>query len=201
MESQQLTVTTRSARGKGAARQARREGLIPAVCYGTQIESMALCVDPRQLTQVLSGPYGSNTVIDLSIEDDEGNAASRHNVMLKSYQKDPVSRRVIHADFYVIDPERVVDVEVPIELVGRARGVAMGGRLRQVRRSCVVRCRPRDIPKAIEYDVSNLGIKQRALVSQITPPENVEIFYKSDFAIAQINAPKGAAAAGGEAEE
>lgn len=195
METQQLTASVRSERGKGAARVTRRAGQIPAVCYGGDMESTALAVDPRALSQVLTGPYGKNTVLDLLIQGDEG-SESRREVMLKSYQRDPVTRRVIHADFFVIDPERTVEVEVPIHLVGRARGVAMGGKLRQVRRSCVVRCRPSDIPKAVEYDVSGLGIKQRALISQVTPPENVEIVYKSDFAIAQISAPRGAG--GGE---
>lgn len=187
MSTQELKGVVRKGANKGVARRLRVSGQIPAVCYGKGLDSIAFAVDPAELAKVLSGPFGPNVVFNLVL-DDAGKAITR-SVMVKSLQREPVSRRVIHADLYAIDPTRKVVVEVPIVLEGRSVGVAQGGKLRQVTRGVNVRCLPADIPVEVKYDVSALDIKQRAQVSQITVPENLELVYHTDFAIAQILPP------------
>lgn len=187
MSTQELKGVIREGASKGFSRRLRAAGLIPAVCYGKGLESLSFSVSPVELMKVLSGSYGPNAIFDLVLDDN--GKEQRRTVMIRCLQRDPVTRKILHADFYAIDPARKVLVEVPIVLVGRSVGVAMGGRMRQVARSVNVRCLPKHIPETIACDVSKLEIKQRAQVSQITVPEELELVYHADFAVAQVLAP------------
>jgi len=188
MEQLTLNAQARTGRGKNAARALRREGNIPAVCYGpNQQDPISLAIDPKALMEILSGPYGKNVVFKLNVDEP---AVSRE-VMLKDFYRHPVGRDLRHVDFFAIDHDQTVVVEVPIKLEGRAKGVRTGGRLQQVRRSAVVRCLPANIPEAITYDVSELGIGDRAMASDLVLPEGVELIFHNDFATAQVFLPRG----------
>ncbi len=197
MENFELKCNLREAGTKGMARRLRMAGLIPGVCYGHATESFALELDPIEITRVLSGPLGVNAVIDLVVVDGS-TEKSRRRVMVKAVQRHPVTRRMEHVDFYAVNPEKLVQVDVPIKLVGRSKGVAAGGRMRQIMRTAKVRCLPAAIPADLVYDVSALDVKQRAQVSQIEPPPGVEVVFSIDSAFAQVIAPRGAVAGSGE---
>jgi len=114
-----------------------------------------------------------------------------HHVMLKDFQKHPVSRDMLHADFYVVSDETTVEIEVPVRLEGVAPGVAEGGRLRRIRRRLLVRCTVADIPEAIVLDVSHLGMMDGIMVHEIEPPEGIELLYDAHFAVADVTTPRG----------
>ncbi|OIP40861.1 MAG: hypothetical protein AUK47_07470 [Deltaproteobacteria bacterium CG2_30_63_29] len=187
MANLELNTSLRTTRGRQAARGLRRGGLIPAVCYGKNTAPTSLTLSPKDLEKALTGPYGRNALIDLKVDN-----GVTYEVMLKDHQKNAVTRQVTHVDFFVVDHTVKVQVNVPIILVGKAKGVAAGGSLRQVERMVTVRCLPKDMPMALEFDVTPLGVKQSAKVSTIPTPEGVELVFAIDFAFVQILPPRGA---------
>lgn len=168
------TILIRAARraqsGKGAASRLRSTGQIPAVAYGKSLPTQALSVSPTQLTQVLSSERGRNTVVELDVE-----GAEKLTVLLRDYQYHPLSREYLHADFYQIKLDEPVDVEVPLEVVGKAAGVVLGGTLRQVYRKLPVRCLPEKIPVKITQDVTSLGLDGHVATRDLALPEGVTV--------------------------
>lgn len=195
METVELKGKIRTEIKKGACRRLRNAGLIPVVCYGRNVaadergvKAISGSVSPADLQKALSGEYGPNVVINLVLEGD--GKEIRHNVMVQKLDRDPVTRRYLHCDFIVVEDDQKVLVEVPIRLDGKAVGVGLGGKLRQVARSVNVRCLPKDIPVDVPFDVTAMNLKDRAQVSQIVPADGLELVYANDFSIAQILPPR-----------
>ena len=156
-----LNAEVRSDRGKNIARRLRRDGRIPAVVYGqggaaAGAGSVAVSVEPDEVSRVLHSEAGANTLIGLSV-----GGADADNVLIKDFQVDPVSHRLLHVDFYRVAMDKVVTVTVRIELTGEAEGVKVqGGLIDFVQREVAVACLPTEIPEHILVDVSPLKIGQ-----------------------------------------
>lgn len=173
---------------KGACRKLRAAGSIPVVVYGHNVESLAVAIKPDDLIKALSTEYGPNIVFDIVLND-EGKEI-RRPVMVKCLQRHPVTRRILHADLYAIDPERDVTVHVPLSLEGRSVGVAAGGELRQAARDVVVSCHPSNIPVKVVLDTTALNIRERVKISQVPRPEGCEFVYLNDFLVCEIYPPR-----------
>lgn len=186
MEQVTIRAQKRAKTGKGSARATRRAGNIPAVVYSHFEEPVAIALDPKELHKaVTSSERGFNTVLSIDI----GNGASK-TALLKDWQVDPMSRALLHADFLEIRMDEQLPANVPIKLVGKAPGVVAGGILNQIRRDLTVRCLPGNIPVEFEVDVSNLQVNDALHVSDLVPPEGVEIPYNNDFTIAVVTPPE-----------
>jgi large subunit ribosomal protein L25 len=140
--------------GKEASRKLRREGLVPAICYGPKTDPVPLTLDPKELANTIQ--MGENVLIDLMIQD--GKKAGQKVVVVRDLQIDPIKDQYIHADLFEVVMDEEITVEVPVVLVGRPEGVKMGGVLEQITREITVECLPTDIPQNIEVDVSSLNI-------------------------------------------
>ena len=129
MQTIKVSVQSRTQGGKGAVRRLRATGSIPAVAYGPKLPSTAIAVSPKDIMQILGTEYGRNTVIELDID-----GSKKLTVLLTDFQYHPVTRALLHADFFEIKLDEPIDVEVPFETTGKAKGVIEGGVLRQVYR-------------------------------------------------------------------
>ena len=116
----------RTAAGKNFNRQLRRSGKIPAVIYGPGKEPLSVAVDPKSIRNILYSESGHNTIFTVSVDGKE-----HANAMVKDYQTDPVVGNLIHADFFEIAMDKLLELTVNIEIVGEAQGVKLdgGGRL------------------------------------------------------------------------
>ena len=118
-----LEAVKRNTFGRNENGRLRREGKIPAVLYGGGGEGVALAVDPKSLSKILHSKSGANTLIALKYE---GSGDTR--VLVKEYQLEPVSHRLLHADFYKVAMDKALRVTVPVHLAGESKGVkAQGG--------------------------------------------------------------------------
>src|SRR5438045_2320367 len=139
-----LEATVRDSRGKNEARRTRADGRVPAVVYGTsdgKAASTAISVEPKALTKILHSESGANTLISLKIAGAKGD----QRVLVKDYQLDPITHRILHADFYQIAMDKVLRITVPITVKGEAPGVKQqGGILEYVHRQVEVECLPGD---------------------------------------------------------
>jgi len=159
-----LEATTRETFGKNEARRTRREGRVPAVLYGGDGKGATpIAVPPKALLKILHSESGQNTLISLKLA-----GASDTRVLVKDFQIDPVTHEVLHADFYRIAMDRVLQVTIPVTVHGEPKGVKQqGGILEFIRREIVIECLPADIPEHVDVDVSELMLHQGIRVRDV----------------------------------
>jgi len=181
MTTNTLAATRRPQGGKGPSRRLRATGLIPAVAYGADLPATALSISPKELTKILSGEHGLNTVVELEVE-----GGPNLHTLVVDYQVHPVTRAVLHADFKKVDLDQPVDVDVKLELTGKPAGVTAGGELHQIFRKLPVRCRPGQIPVKLVHDITELGLDQAAHVKDLQLPEGIEVLLPADRTFAAV---------------
>lgn len=185
-----LEVQVRESAGKGVARRLRAQNLVPAVVYGKHLEKpVHIAVNAKAVRAAINTPHKFNTLITLKA------GGSSHQVLLKDYQQDPVTREMLHADFIAVRENEPVKVNVPLVLVGRSVGVAEGGLLTQARRELEVYALPRAIPEKIEADVTHLKIATALHINDVKMPEGVTVKTNVNYTIAVVAAPEAAEAA------
>lgn len=182
-----LLAERRTESGKGSARRLRRAGLLPVACYGRGVDSLTLSINTAALKDALEGPHGLNTVFQVDVD---GEDLKYENVILHDYQVEPLSRALLHADLLVVEDDQLIEVDVPITSVGRAKGERSGGRLRMIHPQVRVRCSVLNIPVGIELDVSDMGPNDVKMASDLDYGEGVEPVFVTDFAIARVMMPR-----------
>jgi large subunit ribosomal protein L25 len=187
-----LEATVRETFGKNEARRTRREGRVPAVLYGGDSkEATPIAVEPRALLKILHSESGANTLIALKLT---GSGDAR--VLIKEYQLDPVTHQVLHADFYRIAMDRIIQVTIPVTVKGEAKGVKQqAGILEFVRREIVVECLPADIPEHVEIDVSELMLHQGVRVRDVATDPRWKAITEGDAMLVHVILPKAEEAA------
>ena len=179
-----ISARSRESRGKGAARQTRREGRIPGVLYGHGEDSVSLSVDANELQKLVHSISIENTIVDLDLGSGEP-----YKVLIRELQRHPFRDEFVHIDFFHVAMDEKIQVEVPIVLIGTPTGVKnKGGVLDHQLRELEVFCLPGSIPEKIELDVSNLDIGDSIHVSDIELPD-VEILTELDRAVVAVLAP------------
>jgi len=182
-----LVVEAREGIGKGANRKLRAAGRAPAVLYGRARDSLPLAVDPRALDKILR-TSGVNALLDLTVE---GHAELKESVALvRELQRHPLRGDILHVDFYEVDLARVVTVDVPIHLVGKARGLEFGGILEHTLREISLECLPRAIPETIEVDISAMEVGDVIHVRELVLPEGVSLVTDADLGVVNIALPQ-----------
>jgi len=181
-----VAASTRSTRGKGAARRLRSEGQIPAVAYGKGLTSaLSLAVSPKDIASVLKSERGQNTVLKIDVPN-----APELLALIKSYTLHPIERTLEHVDFLEVKLDRPVDVDVPLVAHGKPVGLVRGGIVRQVYRTIPVRCVPNLIPLKIEVDIANLDIHESLHASALPLPEGVTVRLPAEQTVIAIVAPE-----------
>jgi large subunit ribosomal protein L25 len=176
----------REGRGKNDSRRARRNGQVPVTMYGGGVDAIAALVPLSELAAILRSDTGRNTIFTLDVEGVEAT-----EVMFADRQIDPVRSRLIHADFKRLVKGEKIEATVPLRLIGEPIGVReQSGVLEQIIRNIEIRCQPRDIPEALEVDVTNLGVHDVLHVSDIPTSEGIEILAEADTVIATIGVVK-----------
>jgi large subunit ribosomal protein L25 len=185
-----LEAQPREGSGKGAARRLRAKGVVPAVVYGKHLaKPVHLSVDPKSVRAAINTPHKFNTLIQIKLGGDT------HQVLLKDYQMDPLTRDILHVDFIGVRENEQVKVNVPLTLVGKAAGVTDGGLLTQIRRELEVWALPNAIPERIEVDVTPLKIAEALHVNDVKLPAGVSVKTNVNYTVAVISAPEAAEAA------
>jgi large subunit ribosomal protein L25 len=181
-------VTAKAREGKfnkNAARRVRVAGKIPAVVYGAGLPSIALEVDPKQITRILHSETGHNTIFDLEI----GGAAGQGKAMIVDWQYEPIKGNVIHIDLKRIAMDKAIRVSVPIRLVGIPVGVrTQGGILDQVLREVDLECLPTDIPGHLDIDVSNLEMHAVVRVKDLPHSGSIKYLKDENTTVAHVTA-------------
>ena len=188
MELIELKTNKRTETGNGPARRLRRAGLIPAVYYGPNSETVLLSVNKNDLELVLKKGGVGQVILNLIIQNN-GETLSMP-AMIKELQTHPVSRHFIHVDFYEIKMDRKITVKVPVTTAGVAKGVELGGILQIVRRELEVECLPLEVPESIVIDVTDLDIGDSIHVGKISLEGDIEILEDDNRTVVTVLHPK-----------
>jgi large subunit ribosomal protein L25 len=182
-QSTALKATVRARAGKGAARQARREGKVPGVIYGDNQTPQTINLDYNDLwRQFLKGHFTS-TVFDLDVD------GVHNRVIPRDLQVDPVRDLPLHVDFLRVGKDGLIRVGVAVRFINEllSPGLKRGGVLNVVRHEVEVTCPYDRIPAFFEVDLTGLEIGRSIHVSSINMPEGVSPVIKSrDFTIATV---------------
>ena len=176
---------TDEARTKNAARRVRRSGNIPAVVYGAKKESVAVTVNPKQISRILHSESGHNTVFDLKVGGDQSKA------MIVDWQYEPIKGSLLHIDLKRIAMDKALRVKVPVQLTGVPEGVkTQGGILEQIVREVEIECLPSDIPDHIDVDVTPLVFGQVLRVSDLPHSGKLKFITDETQPVAHITSVK-----------
>jgi large subunit ribosomal protein L25 len=181
MQTVKVSAEPRKEAGKGEVRRLRATGKIPAVAYGPKFETTSISISPKDVTAVLATERGRNSVIELSIGSER-----KLTALLVDFQYHPVTRALLHADFREIKEDEPIDVDVPFETTGKAKGVVAGGVLRIVYRKLPVRCLPAFVPTKITHDVTELELDHAVHTKDLALPEGVSIRLPPEQTVAAV---------------
>jgi len=168
--------------GKNAARRMRRAGRIPGIVYGGGGPPIPVCVDPRQIVDILHSEAGHNAIFTLEIR---GKAPAR--VMLREWQVDPLGGRLLHVDMLRVARDTKLRVKVPIQTSGEAKGVkTQGGIFEFLLREVEIECLPDDIPDHLVVDVRELLIGHTLRVSDIPVSDKLRVLTDANRTVAHV---------------
>lgn len=178
----------RTKSGKGAARQIRRTGQVPAVLYG-QGNIRLIQLDPKAIQNILVAQAGSTGLISLTIDGDDN--AQQRTAVIQDVQQDPVEGSILHVDLLEVAMDKVVRVKVPVHITG---GMPIGvkrdkGVVHQPMRELHIECLPAVIPAQIEVDASELEINQGIHVRELQAGEGIKILDDPDGMVVNVAVP------------
>lgn len=184
MDQKVLSATAREETGKGVARRLRREGRIPGVVYGHEAPQ-ALSVDEKEFHKAFHS-ISESTIIKLKVDSHE------RDVLIKDYDEDIRTGRILHIDFYEIERGKKLRTHVEIELVGSPVGVREGGILEHSLYELEIECLPKDIPEHITVDVAGLETGHSVHVADIPVPEGVRVLNSAEQTVVAVTMPRAA---------
>ncbi len=170
------------------SKNALKEGRVLGVVYGTGIKENLSVIFPKNSFLRLLEKTGEGTLIKLKVEGED----SLKDVIIQDIQYHTYSEDVLHVDFLAVSLDEEVEVEVPVELVGVSPAVKdLGGILIQNVENLEVKCKAKDIPKAIEVDISILAnFEDMIHLSEIKSLTNIEILGSPELVLAMIEEPR-----------
>ncbi|MCM3113561.1 50S ribosomal protein L25/general stress protein Ctc [Lederbergia lenta] len=189
-----LKAQTRTNEQHSQLNELRKQGNVPAIVYGYNVENTPISVESKSFLKVMR-EVGRNGVISLDLE------GKKLNVILHEYQEDSLRREVTHADFLAVDMMVEIDANVLIELSNDAPGVKSGGVLQHILHELSITAKPDDIPEEIKVDISGLEIGDSITVGDIRGNYSVVINHEDEESIASVQPPREEEEATEEASE
>ncbi len=161
-----LSAETGRKEGTRPSRRLRREGKVPAVVYGLDADPVAVSVEWPELRRCLTTDAGLNALITLDID------GTNHLSVVKDIQRHPTRRDVLHVDFLRVTEDQLIDVNVPVVLIGEARNVTMyDGMVDQSMYEMTISVKPTAVPQQIEVDISELELGATVKVEDVDLPD------------------------------
>ncbi|MEP7162854.1 MAG: 50S ribosomal protein L25, partial [Candidatus Moraniibacteriota bacterium] len=185
MTTPKLNVAAREKAGQELAAK-RTEGLVPAVMYGNKLKPAMYWVKYLEFEKIYRSA-GESTILELALE-----GGKDLNVLIQDVQRDPLSSRFTHIDFYRVRMDEEIETDVPLEFVGESEAVkAFSGILIKSLDEVKVKCLPKDLPRALTVDISALKTFADVIkVRDIKLPKGVEMLEAIDSTIATVEAPR-----------
>jgi large subunit ribosomal protein L25 len=185
----ELESRIRTRLGKGATRRLRRSGEVPAILYGAESPPVPLILDANDVKRHLENEAFTSHILSVAVD------GERAQAVLKEVHRDPISSAVIHMDFLRVSETHRLTMRVPLHFVNEDKcpGMKKGGVVSHLVVDLEVRCLPKDLPEYLEVDLGRLDIGETIHLSELTPPEGVEIValrHGDDHALVSVQIPR-----------
>ncbi len=183
----QLTGQARERVGKGAARELRRNDMVPAVIYGDKQPPLAIALPRKEVTMKIHGGGFMTNILEIDVD------GTTHKALPKDYQLHPVKDTPMHVDLLRVSSRTIVTVEIPVNFLNEETSVGLkaGGNLNVVRHTLEVNCRADSIPEQFDVDLAEVDIDDVVHASVIALPDGVSfVIDDRDFTICTIQPPK-----------
>ena len=193
-----LEAQVRTGTGKGAARQARRDGMVPGIVFGGDKEPLPINLPFNKLLTMLRAGRFKATLFNLKVEGEED-----VRVICRDVQRHVVKDLPTHVDFMRLKRTTKINLYINVEVSGEEEcpGLKKGGVLTLVRPEVELVVTAADIPQSITVDISGLEIGDSATISNVKLPEGAKPVIDRDFVIAQVSAPSGLASQDDDEDE
>jgi large subunit ribosomal protein L25 len=191
MEKHTLEALVRSVVGKKrAVRRLRRQGFVPGVVYGPDVEPLSISIKRSNLIKLFH-EVTEASIISLTVKDENGKEVFSHDVFIKNVQYDKLTDEVKHVDFYAPEKGHKMKINLPLEFVGKSKGEEKGGVLEIHHHELPVETLPNAVVEKLEIDVSNLDLGQALYVKDLKLPEGMEAELDEEEIIAIVSTPSG----------
>jgi large subunit ribosomal protein L25 len=181
-----LPAEARDRAGKGASRQLRRDGRVPAVIYGGKEEPTPIHVEAKELARQLGTGHFMNSIVMIEL------GGQQVRTLPKDVALHPVTDRPLHVDFLRLAKDAKIHVAVPVIFINEeaSPGLKKGGVLNVVRHELELVCESDKIPGEIQLDLSGLEVGDSVHISHVALPEgSASAITDRDFTIATVVAP------------
>ncbi len=193
-----LHAKVRTGTGKGAARQARRNGEVPGIVYGGGVDPLPLNVPFNALMKHLRAGRFLSTLFNLKVD---GHDDVR--VICRNVQRDVVKGLPTHLDLMRLRRNSQIKLFIQVEFINHeaAPGLKKGGTLVVVRQEVELEVTAGDIPEGITVDLAGLEIGDVVHISDVKLPSGAKPTVDRDFVIANLSAPSGLKSSGEDDED
>lgn len=170
---------------KEKAKHLKKQGKIPAILYGHKVKPQMLFVNYNDFSRVFV-KVGESGILSLKIDSQE------KDVLVKEVQKDPISGKYIHIDFYQIKKGEKIKATVPFVFVGEAAAVKeLGGVLEKPLEEIEVECLPKDLPHEIKVDITSLKTFDHIIrIKDLKIPAEIKVLEDQEEAVALVSPPR-----------
>ncbi len=193
-----IEAMARTGTGKGAARSARREGLVPGVIYGGGEDPQTINIKHNVLLKALKAGKFMSTLVNLKVDGQD------NRVICRAVQKDVVKDLPTHADFLRLSARSRINLYIPVDFINEEEcpGLKKGGVLTVVRNEVELKVTAGDIPEQLVVDLTGLDVGDTINISNINLPKGTRpMITDRDFVIANISAPSSLKSADDEAAD
>lgn len=181
-----LHAQERTGTGKGAARAARRDGMVPGIVFGGDVDPLPISIPFNELLKKLKAGRFKSTLFNLKVD---GHDDVR--VICRDVQRDVVKDLPTHLDLMRLRRTTKINLFIPVDFVNEdaAPGIRKGGVLTVVRNEIELLVTAGDIPEKVTVDLSGLNVGDTVTISQVTLPEGAKPTIERDFVICNVSAP------------
>jgi large subunit ribosomal protein L25 len=189
MKSITIKGSQRESVGKVATKAVRNAGMVPCVIYGGK-QPVHFAAEEKAFKSLVYTPNAHTVVIDLD--------GITTNAVLQDIQFHPVSERINHIDFFQLDENKEIIMEVPVKVTGTSPGVLLGGVLNLNQRRLKVKALPKNLPDFVEANISELQMGNKLYVTKL-PSVNFKLMHPDNTVVAQVQISRAAMKAAQEA--
>ncbi len=168
--------------GKKASKALRNAGKVPCVLYGGD-KPLHFTADELSFKEIVYTPNAHTAVIDLG--------GKKFNAVLQDIQFHPVTDKILHVDFYQLFSDKLVTMNIPVNLLGSSPGVRNGGRLLWRKRKLAIKALPDNLPDFFNVDISTLKIGGYITVASLLN-DDFTILHPDSTLVVQVKSARNA---------
>jgi large subunit ribosomal protein L25 len=189
MKSITIKGSERESVGKVATKALRDAGMVPCVIYGGN-QPVHFAAEEKAFKNLVYTPNAHTVVVELKDK--------TANVILQDIQFHPVSDKILHIDFFELNENKEIIMEVPVKVTGTSPGVLLGGDLRLNQRRLKVKALPKNLPDYVEANISELEMGNKLYVTKLEA-KNFKLMHPDNTVVAQVKISRAAMKAAQEA--